>query len=401
MAKILLKYTKEKIIVLCFTNHALDQFLEDILDIGVAEDMMLRMGSKSTARTKGLRLFEQTSGHYRSKEIRDLLAVQSLDCEGLAREVVTSAANLQSLKISKARLLDYLQYSDDESDFFYALSVPENEEEDEEADMAWVDQKGKVIKEDYLLNRWLSGLDAGVFKDIIEKQHANIWRMDRNARTAYYRKWTQDFYREQAVILRNLVQEYTEKFDELRMLRDANKADIIRSKRIIGCTTTAAAKYTKELMNARAGIVIVEEAGEILEPHILTALSPNTQHVVMIGDHDQLRPKINNYELSVEKGDGFDLNKSAFERLVRGGYPHVTLTKQHRMRPEISSLVRNLTYPNLEDAPNTMNRPDLLGFQCNIVFINHSVLEVDEGHITDRRDGGSSVSRKSTSTKRR
>ncbi len=56
---------------------------------------------------------------------------------------------------------------------------------------------------------------------------------------------------------------------------------------------------------------------------------------------------MNDYKLTVEKGEGYDLNRSLFERLVLKGYPHHTLKAQHRMRPEISRLVRELTYPDL------------------------------------------------------
>jgi hypothetical protein len=90
----------------------------------------------------------------------------------------------------------------------------------------------------------------------------------------------------------------------------------------------------------------------------------------MIGDHKQLRPFVN-YDLSVEKGDGYDLNRSMFERLVLKGYPHQVLAQQHRMRPEISNLPRQLTYPALIDAPKTQNRPDLRGFSDNVIFVNH------------------------------
>jgi hypothetical protein len=36
----------------------------------------------------------------------------------------------------------------------------------------------------------------------------------------------------------------------------------------------------------------------------------------MLTVHRQLRPKVNNYNLTIEKGDGFELNRSLFERLV-------------------------------------------------------------------------------------
>jgi superfamily I DNA and/or RNA helicase len=83
----------------------------------------------------------------------------------------------------------------------------------------------------------------------------------------------------------------------------------------------------------------------------------------------------------VEKGEGYDLNRSLFERLVLKGYPHATLSQQHRMRPEISALVRNLMYPDLTDAPKTQNRPDLRGVQSNLVFIDHQHPEGDHNEL--------------------
>jgi len=110
----------------------------------------------------------------------------------------------------------------------------------------------------------------------------------------------------------------------------------------------------------------------------------------------QLRPKVNNYKLTVEKEEGYDLNVSLFERLVLKGYPHKTLVAQHRMRPEISALIRHLTYPDLQDAPKTKNRPGLYGVRDNIVFINHSKPEDDLPDIADGRDFGSKSSKQNT-----
>ena len=131
---------------------------------------------------------------------------------------------------------------------------------------------------------------------------------------------------------------------------------------------------------------MVEEAGEILESHVLTAMSSQTKRLALIGDHKQLRPKTNNYALTVEKGDGYDLNRSLFERLVLAGYPHTTLTKQHRMCPEISCLVRHLTYPDLQDDSKTLDRPPPRGLQDRVIFFNHNSPEVNATEIADRRD---------------
>lgn len=110
----------------------------------------------------------------------------------------------------------------------------------------------------------------------------------------------------------------------------------------------------------------------------------------------QLRPKVNSYLLTVEKGAGYDLNRSLFERLILKEYPHQTLSQQHHMRPEISSLIRHLTYPELVDAPKTQNRPNLLGVQDNIVFIHHENLEDANSALADKNDMGSTSSKQNS-----
>jgi superfamily I DNA and/or RNA helicase len=44
--------------------------------------------------------------------------------------------------------------------------------------------------------------------------------------------------------------------------------------------------------------MLVEEAGQVLEAHILGSLVPSVEHLIMIGDPLQLRPTINNYRES-------------------------------------------------------------------------------------------------------
>lgn len=56
------------------------------------------------------------------------------------------------------------------------------------------------------------------------------------------------------------------------------------------------------------------------------------------------------------------------------------------MRPEISDLIRQLTYPDLLDAPKTQNRPSIKGVQDNIVFINHAYPEGAHNLLADRKD---------------
>lgn len=48
-----------------------------------------------------------------------------------------------------------------------------------------------------------------------------------------------------------------------------------------------------------------------------------------------------------------------------------TLNVQHRMRPEISSLICPMIYQNLMDHESTMNRPSIQGVEKPLFFIDH------------------------------
>jgi hypothetical protein len=122
---------------------------------------------------------------------------------------------------------------------------------------------------------------------------------------------------------------------------------------------------------------MIEEAGELLEAHVLTSLSPATRHLIMIGDHKQLRPKVEHYPLSVASGGNYGLDVSLFERLVLGGTPHTTLAVQHRMHPDISRLIRH-TYPLLKDHASVDSRPALKGVAGRVVFMDHTQPELAE-----------------------
>jgi superfamily I DNA and/or RNA helicase len=41
--------------------------------------------------------------------------------------------------------------------------------------------------------------------------------------------------------------------------------------------------------------MLIEEAGQVLEAHVLGSLVPSVEHLILIGDPLQLRPTLNNY----------------------------------------------------------------------------------------------------------
>ena len=91
--------------------------------------------------------------------------------------------------------------------------------------------------------------------------------------------------------------------------------------------------------------MIVEEAAEILEAQLVAVIPPSVQHLIMIGDHKQLRPMVHFHRL--KKDHHLDL--SLFERLINCKLPYIQLGFQCRMRDEIVDLLRELKiYENLQ-----------------------------------------------------
>ncbi|KAF2030476.1 P-loop containing nucleoside triphosphate hydrolase protein [Setomelanomma holmii] len=387
IARILHDHTKENILILSYTNHALDQMIVDIRKAGIPADSIVRLGSKSNASTQGLGLQHQTNNYKMSGQTWAMIQQQKAQSESYHDALHKKLSTFARSRLDEQAILDYLEFSED-SEYFDAFTLPESDD-----DMTVVGKKNKRVAPSYLIHRWLKGDDAGIFKGWALRDFSVIWRVGEEARLLLRKQWEKEIVKEQVAEISTLVAKYNDCCDRTEQLFHERDAHIIKQKRIVACTTTAAAKYTEDIRKASPGIVLVEEAGEILESHILTALAPSTKQLILIGDHKQLRPKVNKYSLTREQGDGFDLNVSLFERLVNAGVPHTTLKKQHRMRPEISHLVRMLTYPELEDAEKTHRRSNLRGFQDNVVFVAHSHPELNAEKIADQRDEGAKTSK--------
>uniref|UniRef100_A0A7N8XVC0 Zinc finger, NFX1-type containing 1 n=1 Tax=Mastacembelus armatus TaxID=205130 RepID=A0A7N8XVC0_9TELE len=140
---------------------------------------------------------------------------------------------------------------------------------------------------------------------------------------------------------------------------------------VIGMTTTGAAKFRTALQEVRPSLVIVEEAAEVLEAHTITTLSQACQHLILIGDHQQLRPSATVYDLA----KNFSLEMSMFERLVNMGLPFVRLDYQHRMRPDIARLLTPHIYSELENHPSVLDYDSIKGLKTDLFFVEHNYPE--------------------------
>lgn len=160
---------------------------------------------------------------------------------------------------------------------------------------------------------------------------------------------------------------------DLRCLREAY---------IIGATTSGLARNIELLQRVNVKVMLCEEAGEVLEAHTLTSFLPGVEHVILIGDHEQLRPQINNYDLQHDnpRGQEYSLDISLFERLVKRQpgnltVPLSTLKTQRRMHPSISELVRVPLYPDLQDHPSVLEHLEVVGMRDRLYWLDHQVEE--------------------------
>ena len=116
----------------------------------------------------------------------------------------------------------------------------------------------------------------------------------------------------------------------------------------------------------------MEEAAEVLEAHIVTSLTKGCKHLILIGDHQQLRPNPTVYDLQIN----YDLDVSLFERMVKNGMKFSRLSLQHRMRPEIAKMLDHIyVEPKLENH-ESVKFENIVGVERNLFFVNHREKEV-------------------------
>ncbi|KAG0367590.1 hypothetical protein BGZ54_003635, partial [Gamsiella multidivaricata] len=408
-------------IIVCQTNHALDQFLEGIMKF---EDRIIRLGSRSKsaivsertlynvrkrykenpteARNDGLR----SSAPVRFFKMRDKLEAEMLSLlEELAVEYVPLAKFLELSIITQAQFdsfaydgwvtrhdqeenptaepwlqaAPYIQDPNDISIFDDAALkddiIPEIDEEElqdrvEEFMVGNVDENkisGHAVDVKPSIVRHVDDLMMGDIGPYLNMP--NVHEIPGQKRMGVYKQW---LHRYQATIIARLGELnriYNLVCENIRAELRRNDVSILHTARVIGMTTTAASKYHDLLCLLRPKIMLCEEASETLEAHLLSALTPTVEHFILIGDHEQLRPS-----MSVDDLKHKNIDVSMFERLVQNHFPFTVLNCQRRMRPEIRSLIRPI-YAHLTDHDSVKRYENVRGVVNNLWFLTHDELD--------------------------
>ena len=229
----------------------------------------------------------------------------------------------------------------------------------------WRTQRVDRKKKRQLLRRGLQKNDQ-MTRDQVNAV-TNVWALSISDRWKLYRYWLSLYKAHLKDNIRDAERNFQMAANRMKELLEEEDMAIMRTMKIVGMTTTGAARYKNVLRRIQPKVVIVEEAAEVLEAHVVTTLSDQCQHLILIGDHQQLRPNPNVYELA----ENYNLKYSLFERLVINELEHETLERQHRMRPEIANFLR-IIYPGLIDDQSVEVYDNVRGVSTNLYFISHT-----------------------------
>jgi hypothetical protein len=124
-----------------------------------------------------------------------------------------------------------------------------------------------------LIVRWQRAFNAGQLKDEPNAcAAASVLSMPPDARLSVLDTW-------KSAIRKTILEEIctpgknrNECQDQLSRKFGVAMVATLTRKRIIGCTTTGAAKFGQDSRAAKPDVLVMEEAGEILESHVLIAI---------------------------------------------------------------------------------------------------------------------------------
>ncbi|KAK6358043.1 hypothetical protein TWF730_007397 [Orbilia blumenaviensis] len=376
------------ILCICYTNHALDQFLNELLKLGIKN--IARIGSPSPLPhietlsfdnyKKGAPRIQIPGYGQRFKAARDLKTRLETEISKLCSLLEANSVEMVIGYLEKhlpQKLQDIINGAK-----MYGIDGASDDRA--QAIILWTGGTSELPE----------GEDTRPLEQLLELP---AWSLNLSERYKLFEHCQQ-----------SVVDELTQKLQASLELFASNKKLLtslfldtdrkhLENVDILGITTVGLVNNSELVRTLPAKVMVCEEAGEVLESHILTALLPSIEHLILIGDHLQLRPKISTMSLSkeYERRDKrqFNLDESLFERLAnvkfnvkkkneddeeiveQVGFPIGQLDIQRRMHPNIADLVRTTLYPKLHDHEGTTRYPEVAGMSRRLFWLDHRNFE--------------------------
>ncbi|KAL9077278.1 MAG: hypothetical protein Q9157_003443 [Trypethelium eluteriae] len=363
------------IICVCCTNHALDQLLEELVTSGIQDIVRIGGFSKSSMMDEfNLRNIAEAMSSTRTESRRSWetkkILMHDIDELNQCLDALSQTDNWEAVK----RFLEdrYPQHHD-ELFSGYTENIHGNLE--------------------LVISAWLNGevrRGVDVFvnsmpRSLEDLHSTSLHQMARSERYSLKDAWMSEIRNDAEARIQDAYVTYLENKREYEKIRMDRNLRCLQRTHVVGVTTTGLAKYLDLLRRLSSKVVICEEAGEVLEAHSLTTLLPSVEHAIFVGDHKQLRPKVQNWDLNSQnpRGEQYSLDVSLFERLVEPQIgsvqlPFSTLETQRRMDPSISRLIKETLYPNLKDSLAVQDYPMVQGMRKRLFWFHHQQPETTQ-----------------------
>lgn len=253
---------------------------------------MVRLGSKSSSGTARMALALQTAGYRFGASDWETINEMKTSLDHPVQSLNRAFARFNR-RLDPSELLSHLRST--YPWYFKALSVPPADD-----DMTRVGESGRAIGHTYLISRWLGGRDPGVFHEhptVVATQEA--WDHSPEERKVLETRWGDEIFKAQIEDILEAGDEYNAGLEPISSKFKQSARQVLCSRRIIACTTTGAAIHRDAIQFAKPDILVVEEAGEVLECHVLAALGKDSKQLILIGDHKSVAISCVHVELHI------------------------------------------------------------------------------------------------------
>ena len=390
------------IVVVCQTNHALDDFIVDLHKRSVSK--IVRLGQNY--RDPFIRQFE--IGSIRSKNRgcgdahKSFKACDAVD--RLAQDGLNWAQAISTNEVGYCVVENYLREKHPSiyTLFLHLEAINADQADGKATAYKWsgfayhfwldggdIDDEGNLLKKldeasggasavggtvegsEYKTNMFKDA--AAAFKESVAIPGSEIWQLDAKSRLDLVASWVADI--EPQVVCEQFAEVHRRHREAIKhkfeVFDSADKTIILNHKtQVLAITSTGCARSYNMLKELGPKVLIFEEAPELLEAHSIVALVPSIELCISIGDPQQLRPHLTEQALTCAKSPQYALDKSLFERLM-GRLPCSQLNVQRRAHPEIADILRAGDYPYLKDAPSTLDLPMPPGMSKRLHFWDH------------------------------
>ncbi|KAK5115668.1 hypothetical protein LTR62_000757 [Meristemomyces frigidus] len=214
------------------------------------------------------------------------------------------------------------------------------------------------------------GVTSAKVKDAMKQQ--DMWKIPEIIRGEVYRHLQIETKKQLLIGFREKARIFNQQAAKRHIGQWEEDELILKSQKVIGMTTTGFSKYRALLSALQPKIVLIEEAAETLEAPITVTCLPSLQHLILVGDHKQLRPHCHVKALE----DEYSFNISLFERMINNNVEYNMLAKQRRMIPEVRRILYPIYGNKIEDHPSVLDpakRPNVPGMGgMNSCFFTHA-----------------------------